>query len=106
MTSGESTIRSRLLGRRPSPPNSSDTVRSLRLVKGNNFHRFMASEHFLQQCRKCYAKLLRLYPKAHQDRFAEGMQQTFNDLCRERIKAQKGVVSFATLIFLETLAGV
>ena len=66
----------------------------------------MASEPFLRKCRNGYAKLLRLYPKAHRDRFAESMQQTFDDLCRERIKAEKGVFSFALWIFVETFAAI
>jgi len=33
-----------------------------------------------QKYRTCYAKLLRLYPKAYHDRFAPEMDQTFNDL--------------------------
>jgi hypothetical protein len=34
------------------------------------------------------------------------MQQTFNDLCRERVKAEGGLFSFALWIFLETTAGI
>jgi hypothetical protein len=66
----------------------------------------MASEHFIRQCRNWYAKLLRLYPKAHHERFAEGMEQTFNDLCRERVKAEKKLFSFAFFMFVETSAAI
>ena len=66
----------------------------------------MASEPFIRQCRNWYAKLLRLYPKAHRERFAEGMEQTFNDLCRERVKAEKGLFSFALWMFVETSAAI
>ena len=66
----------------------------------------MASESLIRRCRNWYAKLLRLYPKAHRDRFAEGMEQTFNDLCRERFKMETGLVSFALWIFIETCAAI
>lgn len=66
----------------------------------------MASETFQRRIRGWYASLLRFYPKAHRERFAEGMQQTFNDLCRERVEAKKGLVCFAFLIFVETSAAV
>jgi uncharacterized protein len=38
-----------------------------------------------------YAKLLRLYSKRHYERFGEGMEQTFNDLCRERRDQKRGL---------------
>src|SRR5258706_352318 len=66
----------------------------------------MASEPFIRRYRSWYAKLLRLYPKAHRDCFGEAMEQAFNDLCRERVKAEKGLFRFALWIFLETSAGI
>jgi hypothetical protein len=66
----------------------------------------MASEHFLQRCRTWYAKLLRFYPKPYRDRFGQGMEQTFNDLCREREKAERGLFSFAFWTFFETSAAI
>jgi hypothetical protein len=66
----------------------------------------MVSDHTLQRYRNWYAKLLRLYPKAHRERFGEGMEQTFNDLCRERVKAERGLFSFALWMFFETSAGI
>src|SRR4030095_9531407 len=62
----------------------------------------MASEPFIRRYRNCYAKLLRFYPKAYRDRFSEAMQQTFNDLCRERVKAKRGLFRFALWTFFET----
>src|SRR5829696_2250780 len=53
-----------------------------------------------------YAKLLRLYPKAYRERFGEGMEQTFNDLCHERVKAGRGLFSLALWMFVETLAAI
>lgn len=66
----------------------------------------MASELFIRRCRNGYAKLLRLYPKPYRERFGEGMQQTFNDLCRERAKAERGLFSFALWMFFETSAAI
>jgi len=66
----------------------------------------MASEPFIRRCRKWYAKLLRLYPKPYRERFGEGMEQTFNDLCRERVNAERGLFSFALWMFFETSAGI
>ena len=56
--------------------------------------------------RRLYAKLLRLYPKSYRERFGEGMEQTFNDLCRERGKAGKGLFGLVLWVFAETSARV
>jgi hypothetical protein len=66
----------------------------------------MASETFIRRCRNGYGKLLRLYPATYRNRFGEGMQQTFNDLCRERVKEGKRLFSFAAWMFVETAAGI
>jgi hypothetical protein len=66
----------------------------------------MASEPSIRRYRNWYAKLLRLYPKPYRERFGEGMEQTFNDLCRERVKAERGLFSFALWTFFETSAGI
>ena len=55
--------------------------------------------------RNWYAVLLRLYPKQYRERFAEPMEQTFNDLLRERAKKGTGLFGFALWIFVETFAG-
>src|SRR5678816_1102025 len=49
------------------------------------------SEQFIRRYRKRYAKLLRLYPQAYRERFGESMEQTFNDICNERVKEGKGL---------------
>jgi hypothetical protein len=54
--------------------------------------------------RNLYAKLLRLYPRAYRERFGEEMEQTFNDLCRERREAGDGLLGFALWVFAETSA--
>ena len=56
--------------------------------------------------RNLYAKLLRLYPKPYRERFGEEMEQTFNDLCRERGKAGKGLFGLVLWVFAETSAGI
>src|SRR3954470_24133266 len=66
----------------------------------------MAVESRTRRYRNWYSKLLRLYPKAYRERFSEAMEQTFNDLCHERLKAGRGLCSLAFWMFLETLAGI
>ena len=66
----------------------------------------MAREPLIRRCRNWYAKLLRLYPKTYRERFGEGMQQTFNDLLRGRVKAEKGLFGFALWMFFETSAAI
>src|SRR5437764_2878742 len=56
--------------------------------------------------RKFYAMLLRLYPRPFRERFGEGIAQTFHDLCRERQEAQRRLLGFALLMYLDTLAGI
>ena len=66
----------------------------------------MANESRTRRYRNWYAKLLRLYPKAYRERFGIGMEQTFNDLCKERVKAGRGLGCFAFWVFVETLVAV
>jgi len=56
--------------------------------------------------RNLYARLLHLYPKSYREGFGEGMKQTFNDLCRERKKAEKGLFGLVFWMFAETSAGI
>lgn len=56
--------------------------------------------------RNLYAKLVRLYPKPYRERFGEGMEQTFNDLCRERKEVRGGMFGFVLWMFGETSAGI
>jgi hypothetical protein len=56
--------------------------------------------------RRLYEALLRLYPASFHDRFAEGMAQTFNDMCRERRNADAGLLLFVLATFAETTAGI
>lgn len=66
----------------------------------------MAYEPTIERYRHWYAKLLRLYPKPHYERFSEGMEQTFIDLLRERVREKKGIDSWAIWVFVETTAGI
>lgn len=66
----------------------------------------MVSESSLRRYRTWYAKLLCFYPKRFHDRFGEGMQQTFHDLCRERLATGNGLLSFVLWIFFETTLGI
>ena len=66
----------------------------------------MAIELRTQRYRNWYSKLLRLYPKAYRERFGDGMEQTFNDLCHERVKAGSGLFGLALRVFVETLAAI
>ena len=56
--------------------------------------------------RNLYAKLLRFYPKPYHERFGESMEQTFNDLCRERKEAGAGLFGFVLWLFADTLVGI
>ena len=66
----------------------------------------MAHEHSIRRYRNWYAKLLRLYSRPYRERFAESMEQTFNDLCRERAEAGNGLFGFVLWVFVETSAGI
>jgi hypothetical protein len=66
----------------------------------------MASDGSIRRYRGWYARLLRLYPRPFQDRFAEPMTQTFTDLARERTDANRGLAGFAVRTFAETSAGI
>ena len=53
-----------------------------------------------------YAKLLRLYPKAYRQRFAEPMQQMFADMCSELDQNGQNTRGFIYKIYADTLVGV
>ena len=63
----------------------------------------MAENQAIERYRRWYRQLLRLYSRQHGERFAESMEQTFNDLCRERAGAGKGLGCFVLWMFVETL---
>ena len=56
--------------------------------------------------RQWYARLLRLYPRNYRERMGESMEQTFNDLCRERRAAGEGLFGFVLWTFADTFIGI
>jgi hypothetical protein len=66
----------------------------------------MADEHAIARYRHWYRQLLRFYSRPYRERFAESMEQTFNDLCHERARAGKGLLGFVLWTFVETSAGI
>ena len=66
----------------------------------------MAHEHSTGRYRRLYARLLCLYSKPYYERFGEGMEQTFNDLLRERAEEERGLFGFVLWLFVETSAGI
>ena len=66
----------------------------------------MADKYSMRRYRNWYAKLLRFYPKPYRDRFGEGMEQTFNDLCRERRDSGEGLFALALWVFADTSTGI
>ncbi|MDQ2674188.1 MAG: hypothetical protein M3Y40_05985 [Chloroflexota bacterium] len=66
----------------------------------------MSSDRAIGRYRRWYTRLLRLYPRPFQQRFAEPMAQTFTDLARERADASGGLHAFAVGTFAETTAGI
>jgi hypothetical protein len=66
----------------------------------------MAHEHAIARYRRWYRELLRLHPKPYQERFGESMEQTFNDLCRERAETGDRLFGFVLWLFAETFAGI
>jgi len=52
-----------------------------------------------------YKKLLRLYPREFREQLGVSMQQTFNDLYRERQK-DRGLPGFVFWMFVETSVGI
>jgi len=66
----------------------------------------MVVESRIRRYRNWYSKLLHLYPQAYRERFGEGMEQTFGDLCHERVVAGGGLFRLALWVFVETLAAI
>ena len=53
-----------------------------------------------------YKKLLRLYTRGFREQLGVSMEQTFNDLYRERHEAGSGLFGFVIWAFVDTLAGI
>jgi hypothetical protein len=56
--------------------------------------------------RRWYRNLLRLYPKPYRERFREEMEQTFQDILRERAGTERNLRNCALWLFCETGAGI
>jgi len=65
----------------------------------------MARDRSLRRLGRCYASLLRVYPKSYRDRFAAPMEQAFNDLLREHTAKEKSIMRVALWMFCETFTG-
>ena len=66
----------------------------------------MASERSIRRYRRWYGWLIRVHSARHRERFAQGMEQTFHDVCRERARAGTGVLTFVVGAFAETSVGI
>lgn len=66
----------------------------------------MVHERSIRRYQNWYAKLLRLYPRPYYERFGEQMEQTFNDLCRERRARGDNLSSLLVWVFVETSTGI
>lgn len=66
----------------------------------------MARSDQAERYRKWYACLIRLYPGPFRERFGESMEQTFNDLCRERQETGNSLLRFMLWVFLEASVGI
>jgi hypothetical protein len=64
----------------------------------------MSTQH--GRVRRWYARLLRLYPRSYRARMGESMEQTFNDLCRERRDAGERLFGFVLWTFADTFVGI
>lgn len=53
-----------------------------------------------------YKKLITLYPKRFKEQFSESMQQTFNDLYKEKQNTNQSLFRFIFWTFLETVIGI
>src|SRR4030095_7061132 len=56
--------------------------------------------------RNLYKRLIAFYPQPFREELGESMEQTFNDLCNEKRKAQQGLFGFILSTFIETIAGI
>jgi hypothetical protein len=63
--------------------------------------------HDQERASALYGKLLNCYPRVFRERFGESMEQTFDDLYKERNqRAGSGLLGFVLWIFVETAIGV
>jgi hypothetical protein len=66
----------------------------------------MEHERTIARYRRWYRRLLHFYWRPYRERFAESMEQTFCDLCRERAAAGERLLGIVLWVFVETSAGI
>jgi hypothetical protein len=66
----------------------------------------MPDKPAIDRYRHWYRRLLCFYPRSYRERFVEGMDQTFHDLCRERSRAGRRLFGFVLWLFIETSAAI
>src|SRR6188472_1162245 len=66
----------------------------------------MSDQNEIARYRRWYRSLLQFYSRPYRERFGESMEQTFNDLCRERADTGKGLLGFVLWTFVETSAAI
>lgn len=66
----------------------------------------MVDRRVIDACRRVFGLLLRAYPRAFRARFAEGMQQTFHDLCRDKAARADDFARFVVGAFADTTIGI
>ncbi len=66
----------------------------------------MAREQAGTGYRNLYARLVRLYPTSFREQYGEGLEQTFNDVLRERAEKAGGLFGCALWMFAETSVGI
>jgi hypothetical protein len=62
--------------------------------------------HNLLRIHALYKKLVALYPQRFKEQLGESMEQTFNDLCKEKRQTKTGLLSFLLWTFIETAIGI
>jgi len=56
--------------------------------------------------RALYKKLITFYPRGFREQLGESMEQTFNDLCKEKRQTKKELFGFVLWTFIETALGI
>ena len=59
-----------------------------------------------QTVRRLYKNLLRLYPRGFREQLGESMEQTFQDLWKEKRRTKRGLFGFLLWTFIETAIGI
>ncbi len=60
----------------------------------------------MEQYRRAYSALLKLFPKSYRDRFGEGMEQTFTDLLMERSQSHGNLFGYVLWMSTDTFKAI